>query len=195
MKYAAIMADPCWPYAKPMAIVGNGGRGKSNIENIIQVNVEAHYNTMSVDDIKNLPVQSLAEKNSLLFLWTTNAFMAEAYEVAKAWNFIPKTILTYGKIKEDGTPSMKSGWWFRGATEHIVFATRGKPKRKNIAMPTLYLHPRTAHSVKPDVFYELVEKVSDGPYLELFARRKRPGWHAWGNEIVSDIDIESINSK
>lgn len=149
---------------------------------MVQVDVTAHYRTMTLDAIKRLPVEQLAADNAHLYLWTTNAFMVEAHEVARAWGFKPKTILTWVKIKKHykSEVSMKTGYWYRSATEHILFAVRGKQRLLGTAASTAYLLPRLPHSVKPDFFYELIEKQSHGPYLELFARRLRLGWDAWG---------------
>ncbi len=118
-----------------------------------------------------------ADDDAHLYLWTTNAFMCEAHDVARAWGFAPKTILTWVKMQPNGEPSRKSGYYFRGATEHIVFAVRGSlPLQTAEALPTAFLWPRLPHSVKPDAFYDLVEQASPGPYAELFARRARFGW-------------------
>jgi N6-adenosine-specific RNA methylase IME4 len=188
------MADPPWPYKSPRAVVGNGGRGGQNgrAAEIIQADVLAHYKVMTVDDIKRLPVEAMAAANSHLYLWTTNSFMVEAHEVARAWGFKPKTILTWAKVKigkEQPEASMKTGHWYRSATEHIIFAVRGKQKLLGPAAPTLYFHRRLPHSVKPDMFYDLIEKQSPGPYLELFARRVRDGWDGWGDEIESAVSL------
>jgi N6-adenosine-specific RNA methylase IME4 len=131
-----------------------------------------------------------ADDNAHLYLWTTNGFMREAYDVADAWGFEIKTILTWTKVKGDdpGTPSMKTGYYFRGATEHCLFGVRGSLRlQTRRGVSTAILHPRLPHSVKPEVFYELVEECSPGPYLELFARRTRPGWDVWGNEVQGGI--------
>jgi N6-adenosine-specific RNA methylase IME4 len=86
---------------------------------------------------------------------------------------------------------MKTGYYFRGATEHVVFAVRGSLKLTSTrGVSTAFLHPRTPHSVKPDAFYSLIEECSPGPYLELFARRTRPGWSVWGNQVESDIALK-----
>ncbi len=143
---------------------------------------------MSVADICDL--EPPAEDDAHLYLWTTNAFMDEAHDVAWMWGFDTKTILTYGKVQPDGRPSMKTGYYFRGATEHVLFAVRGSlPLQTSEALPTLWLWPRLPHSVKPDAFYDLVEKASPGPYLELFARSQRLGWDTWGNEALNHIEI------
>ena len=187
-KYGTILAYPPWPYHSPKAVVGNAGRGKFNIDQVTQVDVTGQYDVMSLDKIKGLPIKDLAEKNAHLYLWTTNSFLVEAHDVAKKWGFKPKTLLTWVKTKhgKPGTPSMSCGYWYRSATEHILFCVRGKMRLLGSPAPTAYLHPRLPHSVKPDFFYELIEKESPGPYLELFARKLRPSWDSWGNEIKSN---------
>jgi len=145
---------------------------------------------MSMVQLKSMQVKTLSDEKSHLYLWTTNGFICEAHELAKAWGFEPKTIITWGKLKCDGSPSMKTGYYFRGATEHILFATRGNKRLIGEARPTLYLSKREPHSVKPEWFYRMIREASEGPYLELFARKKRDGIHAWGNEIESDILID-----
>lgn len=138
-----------------------------------------------------LALRPPAANNSHLYLWTTNAFMVEAHDLARAWGFAPKTIITWVKVKNDEkTPSMKTGYYYRGATEHVVFAVRGSLRLQTTeAHSTAFLYPRLAHSVKPIPFYSMVEKCSPGPYLEMFARQRRRGWMAWGNEVKSDIEI------
>lgn len=186
MKFKTILSDPPWPY-KGGGPVGNGGRGSQGgkAKEVIQVNALNHYKLMSMDDLKSLPVEQVADDDAHLYLWTTNSFVEEAHQLARAWGFKPKTILTWGKVKKDqpSVPSMKTGYYFRSATEHILFAVRGSLKLKGPCRPTLFLHPRDQHSVKPDYFYELIEEQSPGPYFEMFARRTRPGWDAWGNEV------------
>jgi N6-adenosine-specific RNA methylase IME4 len=190
-KYKTVLADPPWPYAG-QGPVGNGGRGNQDIERIIQVGLKDHYPTMTIDELKSLPIAQRVDDKAHLYLWTTNSFMVQAHEIAVAWGFKPKTILTWGKThKSDATrASMKTGYYFRSATEHIVFATRGNLRLAGPCRPTLFLHPRAPHSVKPDSFYELIEEQSPGPFLELFARRLRPGWDQWGNEIESTADLQ-----
>jgi N6-adenosine-specific RNA methylase IME4 len=118
--------------------------------------------------------------------------MNEAYDVAQAWGFKPKTILTWTKIHRDdpGRVSMKVGYYFRGATEHCLFGVRGSLRTRANNLPTGYLWPRLPHSVKPDAFYDLVETASPGPYLELFARRARMGdWHYWGDQSLGTAEV------
>ena len=129
MKYHTILADPPWPYASPRAVVGNAGRGweEGRAATIIQADIAQHYPTMSIEAICNLDIKSHAETDAHLYIWTTNSFMIEAHEVARAWGFEPKTILTWVKHRKDNPDefSRKTGYWFRSATEHIVFSVRG----------------------------------------------------------------------
>lgn len=190
MKFSAIMADPPWAYAGH-AYEGLGPRG-----DWLGVDARKRYPTMTTAEIKALPVAAYANRDSLLFLWTTNAHLAsgQATEVARAWGFEPKTVVTWAKTKAGtGGPSMKTGHWFRGASEHIIVSTRGSPKRPRgfPALPTWMGHGRLPHSVKPDLFYSIVEQCApDGPWLEMFARRDRPGWSVWGNEVDSTFSFD-----
>lgn len=191
-RYATVVADPPWPYETP-----GGGPLQSSPTHRPQswgnalsgVGSEKRYGVMTMDDLKGLRLPSA--DNAHLYLWTTNAFIARAHDLARAWGFEPKTILTWVKIRAaDGQPSMKTGYYFRGATEHVVFAVRGS-LRTTGTWPTAYLWPRLPHSVKPDAFYDLVEQASPGPRLELFARRKRLGWDVWGDGVDNDVEVLS----
>lgn len=186
-KFVTVVADPPWPY-EGGGPVGNGGRGKAEgFDKIVQVGLKQHYGTMTIDDLKALPVKQSVAKNAHLYLWLTNGFVEEAYHIARAWGFAPKTLVTWGKVKKDDptTPSMKTGYYYRGATEHFLFCVRGSLRLQGPCRPTLFLEPRSKHSVKPDRFYDLIEEQSPGPYLELFARRPRAGWSVWGNQVDS----------
>lgn len=193
--YRTIVADPPWPYRTSTALVGNAGRGAEGgrAAGIRQIGLNNHYRTMPLADIKALSVGGLAARNAHLYLWTTNAFIEEAHVVARAWGFRPKTILTWVKTrKDDGDkPSMRTGYWFRSATEHVLFAVRGRQRLLGPSVSTAFFHPRLGHSVKPEAFFRMVEEQSPGPYLELFARRLRPGWDSWGDQIDSTIHLAS----
>lgn len=183
--YQTIYADPPWPYEDRK---GPTGLRKEPWKH---VGVEANYDTLPIAKIKALPVTNHVADNAHLYLWATNSFLVEAHEIARAWGFTPKTVLTWAKVKKtDGTPSMKTGYYYRGASEHLLFAVRGRLRLAGPCRPTIYLLPREAHSVKPDRFYDLIEEQSPGPYLELFARRPRPGWSQWGNQIESTFQLQ-----
>lgn len=187
IRYATIVADPPWPYEGE---VRGTRQAKLNGQRSLGVAIQDRYAGMSIADICALAPP--AADHAHLYLWTTNAFMDEAYDVCRAWGFAPKTICTYGKVQPDGRPSMKTGYYFRGATEHVLFGVRGSlPLQVDEGVATLWLWPRLPHSVKPDAFYDLVERVSPGPYLELFARRARFGWDYWGHESLETVELSA----
>jgi N6-adenosine-specific RNA methylase IME4 len=141
---------------------------------------------MTVERIKAMPVGELAENYSHLWLWVTNASLRDGYDVAAAWGFVPKSILTWVKFR------LGLGSTLRNASEHVLFCTRGKAPVRFKSQPTWFNAPVQEHSRKPDEIYPIIERISDGPYLELFARRKPPSardWAVWGNEIDSDVSL------
>jgi N6-adenosine-specific RNA methylase IME4 len=193
--YRTIVADPPWAYPSPGGHLRSSAAHRPNSHNqgasALGASSGGRYGSMSLDELEALDVAAIAAEDAHLYLWTTNAFIAEAHGLCRAWGFRPITVLTWGKVKPDGSPSMKLGHYFRGATEHVVFGVRGSlGLSTNRALPTLMLWPRTSgHSVKPDQFFELVEEASPGPYCELFCRNPRLGWDSWGGQILSDFDL------
>lgn len=193
--FKTVMADPPWPYSSPAAVVGNGGRGAmgGKVKEMTQTNVLHHYPVMSIDNICALDVEKYVEKDAHLYLWTTNSFMVEAHAVAAAWGFKPKTILTWVKTQQNDPhkPSMKTGYWYRSATEHLLFCVRGKLRlQSDVCRPTAFLVMRDQkHSRKPDFFRELIEEQSPPEYLELFARQQYKSWECWGNEVESTLQL------
>lgn len=176
MKYRTIVADPPWRYQDGHANTAGAERTKTS--------AALRYDLMALDDLMALPVSDLAEKNAHLWIWGTNMKLDRAYALARAWGFDPITLVTWCK-KGPGV-----GHYLRNNTEHILFASRGKPQPPATKqLSTWFEWPRTRHSVKPEQSYDLIEAVSPGPYLELFARRRRLGWDAWGNEIESDVEL------
>jgi ParB/RepB/Spo0J family partition protein len=135
------------------------------------------YPSMSPGEIKTMPIGDLAEDDSILWLWTTNAHLPIAFEVVKAWGFEYKTMLTWVKDR------MGTGDWLRGQTEHCLMAVRGKPIVVLTNQTTVIYGPLREHSRKPDEFYELVEALCPGSKVELFARESRPGWMVHGDQI------------
>lgn len=158
--YRTIVADPPWRYDN------RGTRGAA----------EDHYSTMTVDDICELAEKVPADDNAHLYLWTTNAFLRPAFDVVEAWGFEYKTCLTWVK------PQIGLGNYFRNSTEHVLFGLRGELDTRADDVPTWFNAKRGKHSAKPDLFLDLVERCSPGPYLEMFARRRRMGWEVWGLE-------------
>lgn len=170
-KFKTILADPPWATLQ-MGGGKNGGYGAIN-----------HYDLMTIDQIKAMPVGELAEENAHLWLWVTNGVLEQGYDVIRAWGFEPRSIFTWNKGR------LGLGVYLRNCTEHVLFATKGKAPIKFKAQPNWGFFPVQDHSHKPEEMYDIIERCSDGPYLELFARRPRNGWSAWGNEIVSDVVI------
>jgi N6-adenosine-specific RNA methylase IME4 len=142
--------------------------------------------------IMAMPVSSLAEENAHLYLWTTNNHLPDALRVMSAWGFKYKTMITWAKDR------MGIGQYFRGMTEHVLFGVRGnipyrfKSDGKRAQGRTLITAPRQEHSAKPEELRSMIQVVSPGPYVELFARERYPGWDCWGNEVQSDIVMPGL---
>lgn len=165
--YATIAADPPWGY-----VIG-GPRTANGVGLRIPV---PPYSTMTVDGVAAMPVADLADDAAHLYLWTTNRYVRDAYAVAEAWGFTPSQLLTWCKPPHGLGP----GGAFANTTEFVLFARRGTLTANARHDSTWFTAPRGAHSAKPGIFGDLVEKVSPGPYLELFARQPRLGWDSWG---------------
>ena len=168
-KFKTILADPPWEIAQ---------KGK--------LGASRHYNLMNLEAIKNIPVTDLAEDNAHLWLWTYPAALEQSFKVVRAWGFEPKSIFTWVK------PRLGLGNYLRNCTEQMIFATRGKAPIKFKGQMNWGMFPVQDHSHKPEEVYSIIERCSDGDYLELFARRPVPSdknWSIWGNEIKSDIII------
>lgn len=169
-RYGAILADPPWKFET----WSEKGKGRSP---------ERHYECLSVAEIMALPVADLAASDCVLFLWTTWPHLPNALETIKAWGFSYKTDAFLWVKMKNGAPSIGTGYWTRANSECCLLATRGKPKRRKRDVPQVILEPRREHSRKPESARERIERLVDGPYVELFARSQRPGWDAWGNQI------------
>jgi N6-adenosine-specific RNA methylase IME4 len=159
-EFAVIVIDPPWPYTSRTTDVTHQAR--------------LPYPSMSLEELAELPIP--AGPDCALWLWTTTAFMHEAYHLIEHWGFKPKTILTWAKDRK-GT-----GDWLRGQTEHCILALKGHPPATHTSQSTLLRAPRREHSRKPDEFFTLVESLCPGPKLEMFARQRRERWKAHGAE-------------
>ncbi len=136
------------------------------------------YPTLSLEEIKNLPVKDICEKNCVLFLWATVPLLPEALEVLSAWGFEYKTAIFWKKIMFLGM-----GYWFRGQVEILLMGIKGKVKAFHIQKPNFIQAKVGKHSEKPNEVYELLDEVPLNPRIELFARKVKEGWDAWGNEV------------
>ena len=176
-RYRTIVADPPWH-------VATGGSGHWGLENRSS---RLKYPAMDVDAIAALPIADLAEKRAHLYVWTINAYVEETYDIVRHWGFRPSTLLTWCKAPN----GIGLGGTYSLTTEHVLFARRGVLPAARRVDTTWFQMPRGAHSAKPEAFLDLVESVSPGPYLEMFARRQRLGWETWGNEALQHVEMAS----
>ena len=165
-RYAAIVIDPPWDWGDE-GDVNQMGRAKPD------------YATMSIDELLALPVGKLADEDCHLYLWITNRSLPKGFRLLEAWGFRYITALTWRK------PSMGTGNYFRGITEHVLFGVKGsqglKVKDATTLLPA-WPRGKGGHSSKPVEFPAFVERCSPGPYLEMFGRAPRPGWSIWGED-------------
>lgn len=175
--FGAILADPPWHYD-----VWAEGSAR---------NASAKYKTMTCQDIAEMPVGGLASDNCALFVWITWPRLLESIETIKQWGFTYKTcgfawlkadVSTVNMFPDPVDVQIGMGYWTRANSEVCLLATRGKPKRLNADVRQGIIAPSREHSRKPDGIHERIERLVAGPYLELFARQKRPGWTVWGNQ-------------
>lgn len=172
-KFTTILADPPWRF--------ENRTGKMAPEH----NRLLRYPTLSINEIKNIPVKETTTNPSHLYLWVPNALIKEGLEVLEAWGFTYKTNLVWYKIRKDGGPDGRGvGFYFRNVTELILFGIKGSlrtlaPGRTQV---NIISSRKREHSRKPDETYKLIKACSPGPYLELFARGSRKNWSSWGNQ-------------
>jgi len=187
MKYQIIYADPPWEYKVWNKKTGSGKSASS------------HYETMNKEEIQNLPIKSISEKNSVLFLWVIAPCLTEGLELIDKWGFEYKTI-AFNWVKRN----KKSHSWFwgmgyytRANSELCLLATSGKPiKRVSKKVHQVIDAPISRHSEKPQIVRDkIVELFGDIPRIELFARQKTEGWDVWGNEVESDIELEPLKEE
>lgn len=175
--FATILADPPWRFANRTGKVAPEHRRLDR------------YSTMSLDAIKELNVSEVAAKNAHLYLWVPNALLPEGLDVMKAWGFRYVSNIIWAKRRIDGGPDGRGvGFYFRNVTEVLLFGVRGSmrtlaPGRSQVNMIETR---KREHSRKPDEQYDLIERCSPGPRLELFARHPSPGWVVWGDEASED---------
>ncbi len=169
-KYKTILADPPWD-------IQQKGKSRGAIK---------HYNLMTLYRIKAMPIADLVEENSHCWLWVTNATLEAGFDVLRAWGFTPRSIYTWVK------PRLGLGVYLRNCTEHLLLGTRGKAPIQFKGQMNWGFMPLQDHSHKPEEVYDIIERCSEGNYLELFARRPRHGWDIWGNEVASDVKIKDF---
>lgn len=179
--WKAILADPPWGFktwSGPEKKVASRG-------------TVAPYRTLEMTDIARLPVSTLAAEDAVIFLWVVWPTLPEALEVMECWGFSYKTC-AFAWLKADPyrlwgleeDVRMGLGYWTRANSEVCLLGTRGKVKRKDNSVRQGIIAPIREHSRKPDCVHERIERLVEGPYLELFGRQSRPGWTVWGNEAT-----------
>ena len=178
--FRTIYADPPWQFQNRTGKVAPEHRRLTR------------YPTMTISDIKALPVYELASICSHLYLWVPNALLPDGLEVMRSWGFEYKTNIIWEKVRHDGQPDGRGvGFYFRNVTEILLFGIRGTgnrtlaPARSQV---NLIRTVKREHSRKPDEMIPIIEACSPGPYLELFARGDREGWAMWGNQAAADYE-------
>jgi N6-adenosine-specific RNA methylase IME4 len=202
MKFGTIFIDPPWQF--------DNQRSRAATSN--------HYDDMPGAEIRGMPIPEIAAEDCHLYLWSTAIHQPLAFECIRSWSFEFKQDIQWVKTRDivseivptekgprvihrvspsrilaDGEPHQIAlqiglGNYFRHAHERLLFATRGRAPANSHALPTVIFAPREEHSAKPEIFQALAEMLSLGPGLELFARRKRQGWHCSGKEVGGSVD-------
>jgi N6-adenosine-specific RNA methylase IME4 len=189
-RFSTVLADPPWQFQNRTGKMAPEHKRLSR------------YPTMSLQEIKDLPVEAIVKDTANLYLWVPNALLPDGLEVMSHWGFTYKTNLIWYKIRKDGGPDRRGvGFYFRNVTEVILFGVRGKNARTlqpGRSQENIISTQKREHSRKPDEQYNLIEACSPGPFIELFARGPRKGWFGWGNqadEYIPDWDTYSNHSQ
>ena len=179
-KYKTVYADPPWQFQNRTGKVAPEHRRLSR------------YETMTLDEIKALPVSEISDEKSHLYLWIPNALLPQGLEVMQAWGFEYKTNIIWEKVRHDGQPDGRGvGFYFRNVTEILLFGVKGNKNRTldpGRSQVNLIRAIKREHSRKPDEMVSIIESCSPGPYIELFARGKREGWDMWGNQAEASYE-------
>lgn len=170
-QYRTIVADPPWEYPEGFAL--GPGHGQLEVRPL-------PYSAMALDDICELPVHTFADKDCRLFLWTTNRWLDDAFDVMRAWRFKYRQTLVWHKLDANLPASVAPN-----SAEFVLVGTRGNPGRLSTLPSSVIATTRSGgHSAKPEAWMDYFEQVSPGPYLEMFSRRARLGWATWGNQSL-----------
>lgn len=180
-KYRTIYADPPWQFANR-----TGKVAPENRKNV-------RYSTMTLEEIKELPVEDIADECCHLYLWVPTAMLQDGLDVMKAWGFEYKTTFFWEKVRKDGEPDGRGvGFYFRNVIEPCLFGVKsrkGKTYRtmqRGRSQVNVLRTQKREHSRKPDEMVEIIEVCSEAPRLEMFARGTRPNWDMWGNQAEED---------
>lgn len=171
--FRVLLADPPWLYRDRLP---GPKRGAAK-----------HYRTLSLSEIMRFPLPPIAD-DAWLFLWRTHTHQREAFRVIEAWGFKYASEIVWVKTAKNGKPRGGMGHTFRQAHEVCLVARRGRPERLSRGLPSVILAPRREHSAKPPEMYDVIERFAPGPFVELFARTRRPGWESIGEEVEHGND-------
>lgn len=183
MKYRTIVVDPPWHYESWPGAMSESSNRVASGDVPFGIRKRIDYPTLTIEAITALPLRELAHPDGChLYLWTTNRYLPDAMNIVRAWGFRYSQLLIWAK-----TPmGLGPGGTFAQNAEYVVFARRGSLRHQRRLDSVWFNWPRTTvHSKKPEHFLDMVEQVSPGPYVELFARRHRMGWDVWGNESAN----------
>jgi N6-adenosine-specific RNA methylase IME4 len=173
-KFGTVLADPPWQFTNR---TGKMAPEHKRLQ---------RYPTLSLQEIKDLPVEAIVKDTAHLYLWVPNALIQEGLQVMSHWGFTYKTNIIWYKVRKDGGPDRRGvGFYFRNVTEVILFGVRGKNARTlqpGRSQENIIVSRKREHSRKPDEQYKIIESCSSGPRIELFARGKREEWFSWGNQ-------------
>jgi len=190
-KYNIIYADPPWQFKYQSKKRTDGTSDDLNIRD-----PQKEYPCMTIDDIYNMPVNEIADDNSILFLWVTYPLLKEGIKTMEEWGFTYKTcgFSWIKKNKKSDSLFWGLGYWTRANNEICLLGTKGKPKRVGKGVHQVVMSKIQKHSQKPDIVKDrIVELCGDVPRIELFARQRTKGWDVWGNEVPEEVtDKETI---
>jgi N6-adenosine-specific RNA methylase IME4 len=179
-KFKTILADPPWQFQNRTGKIAPEHKRLSR------------YGTMTLDDIKALPVEDAAAETAHLYLWVPNALLPDGLAVMAAWGFNYKSNIVWQKVRKDGGPDGRGvGFYFRNVTELLLFGVRGKNARTlqpGRTQVNIISTRKREHSRKPDEQYDVIQNCSPGPFLELFARGERKNWAIWGNQADASYE-------
>lgn len=183
--WRCIVSDPPWAFRDhgsriaPDADVVRG-RGAAALNRRL-------YDTMPLVEIASMPVAEIVAPSAHLYLWCPSALLAEGLVVVRAWGFRFTGTLAWDKTTKHGKPAFGPGHYFRSSHELLLFGVRGRCPALSRSERTRFEGAVGRHSQKPEVLQDMAERVSPGPRLELFARRRRPGWTCWGNQLPAEL--------
>lgn len=174
-RFSTILIDPPWQFHNKTGKVAPEHRRLHR------------YRTLKADEIAALPVPRHSREKCHLYLWCPNALLQEGLQIMQSWGFTYKTNIVWYKVRKDGGPDGRGvGFYFRNVTELVLFGVKGKnnrtlpPGRRQV---NVIVKRKREHSRKPEELYNIIEQCSPGPYLELFARERMPGWTQWGDQV------------